>query len=168
MVEKWKKKTKLWNRGLPILAKVWTSNSLLSLWLALSMRMTNPGLIRSWGHRGVFYFQKASRTTEMVTVRQLFHFILNENELLFWTKTLQRGFFSPKGRMLLSLCYFSWFRPSQHSHGNGNIGYPVHIDDANFGRLLVGSLFFLLFTHNISTSHLVLFSCCTFAIFRCK
>lgn len=136
-------------------------NSLLSLWLALSMRMTNPGLIRPRGYRGVFYFfflnQRASRTTEMVTVRQLAQcyfeivrrkwapFCLDQN-------STEWIFFPTRPYAILSLCYFSWFRPSQHSHGNGNIGYQVLLDDANFGRVLVGSLFFNSLTRNRSAT----------------
>lgn len=98
----------------------------------------SPGLIRLQGYRGVF-FQRAFRTTETVTVRQLTPFILNCTTEMssFFGPKLKSGLLLPRGHMLLSFCYFSWFRPSQHSHGNGNICYQVLIDDPNFGRLLV-------------------------------
>lgn len=71
--------------------------------------------------------------------------------------------------MLLSLCYFSWFRSSSHSRVNGNIGYEVFIDDANFGMLLVGSLFCKLYTYKSSALQLFdMFSHSTFAILCCK
>lgn len=78
-----------WNRGLPILAKVWTLNS---LGLALLMRMTNPGLSRLGYQGDLFYAERASRTMEMVTVRQLISNCAMKRAPFFGPK-LNSGFF---------------------------------------------------------------------------
>lgn len=142
---------KWWNHwtGLPVLAKVWPLNSLLSLWLALSMWMTIHSLNRLRSYPGIF-LQKAFWTTELVTVRQIIQIHATQMSS-FWTKTQRVNFF-PRDCMLLS-CYFSWFRSSKHSHGNGSLGYQVLIHDANFGRLLEGSRFINSLFY--STPHLV-------------
>lgn len=55
-----------------------------------------------------FFFLRASRTTETVTVRQLVRFILNratEMSSFLDQNSTKWIFFPPKGHMLLSLCY---------------------------------------------------------------
>jgi len=112
--------------------------------------MTKPGSDQTAGIQRRLFL---NRTTETVTVRQLVWFISN-------CAMEMNSFLGPKlkciflkGHMLLCLYVISL--GSQHSHGNGNIGCQVLIDDTNFGRLLVGSLFCNSLTYNRSTSHLV-------------
>lgn len=113
---------KIYGTGrLPVLAKVWTLNS--SLWLALSMRMTTPRSDQAVGLTEASSCLRASRTTETVTDRQTVFWIVRQKWAPFLDQNSTKWIFFPQGHMLLSLCSFSWFRPSKHSHGNGNIDY---------------------------------------------
>lgn len=119
--------------------------------LALPMRMTNPGRIGAQG-----YQVRASRTTEALTVKTAASVHLElwrRNELLFWTKIVD---FPTWPCFIVSVL----FPLVQHSHGDGNLGHEDVMDDANFGRLLVGSLIL----HSFSLKS----SCCTLAILCCK
>lgn len=104
-------KFRLWNRGSPKLAKVWTLNSVLHSDLPYPCEWRNPSWIRSVGLHKCQVIGWACWTTETVTVRQLCSFNLelcDRNELLYWTKKKKLN----QVAICYCLCHFSWFRPS--------------------------------------------------------
>lgn len=75
------------------------------------MRMTKPRSHQTVGDTEVSFLLRASRTTEMVTVRQFISDCEMEISSFFGPKLIRVDLF-PHGHMLLSLCYVSWFRLS--------------------------------------------------------
>lgn len=94
-------KKKLWNMDLPILAKVWRWTLNLQFDLPYSCEW-QTWVESDWSDK-----------PSVIVDGQSF------SDCEIWTKTQQSGYFVP---YFLS---FSWYRPSQHSHVNGNIGYKV-------------------------------------------
>lgn len=92
------------------------------------------------GYTEVSFLLRASRTTEMVTVRQFISNCEMEISSFFGPKLIRVDF------SLMAICYCLYVM----SLGSGRLNIPMAmaIDDANFGRLLVGSLFFNSLTYN--------------------